>query len=443
MRPAAAKDCAATLAAATAVASSPASVAMTMTGVEDDDQHQRPQHPYRPQRRVDFLVDDDDHEDAVNDAGEADERRTHREGFLTVPNEHLGNGMGPANGRQGQGNTTVTNEVSPHTVGTTTRNSSAGTSRQHDHEQVRQRADSRRSPSSSFINDNERLLGIAFVSFMSFALTELVFATRAKSHAMLGDAVAMMVDSLAYLFNWIAERSKNRHFPSDEAVVDPKRRRRCRRKRALQLEIVPPVVSVSILVAVTIVVTGNAVKVLRSSKRPTTMPDLRIMMLFSIFNLFLDAVNVFCFSKSKENLGIRPEVTTTTMSYGKVANTDDGDDGGHDGDHEHDDHDDDDDTNHDKDPNMNMCSAFTHVFADTLRSLAVIVASAIGLSVVAVEPDRADAIAAIVVSLLIALSLVPLVQGLLKSMAELRAIVAEEVSETMFAESSRSEFELT
>lgn len=436
MRPAAVKDCAVTLAATTA-------------GVEDADQHPRQQHnPYRPQGRVDFLVDDDDHEDAVNDAGEADERRTHREGFLTMPKGHLGNGMGPANSGQCQdSNTTATNEVSPHTNGTTTR-SSAGTSRQHDHEQIRQRSDSSTSPSpSSSLNDNERLLGIAFVSFMSFALTELVFATRAKSHAMLGDAVAMMVDSLAYLFNWIAERSKNRHYPSDEAVVDPKRRRRCQRKLALQLEIVPPVVSVSILVAVTIVVTGNAVKVLRSSKRPTTMPDLRIMMLFSIFNLFLDAVNVFCFSKSKQNLGIRPEVTTTTttMSYGKVANTDDGDDGGHVADHEHDDHDDnDDDTNNDdKDPNMNMCSAFTHVFADTLRSLAVIVASAIGLSVVAVEPDRADAIAAIVVALLIALSLVPLVQGLLKSMAELRAIMAEEVSETMFAESSRSEFELT
>jgi Co/Zn/Cd efflux system component len=211
----------------------------------------------------------------------------------------------------------------------------------------------------------------------------------------------------------------------------------------LQLEIIPPIVSVAILVAVTIVVTGNAVEALLAPERVGNMPNLQIMMLFSIFNLFLDAVNVFCFSKSTENLGLRPETLSLSTpkshsSYDQVANTDDSYCVDKEEEHGRDDNEEDDTNN----PNLNMCSALTHVFADTLRSLAVILASAIGLTVASVEPDKADAIAAIVVAMLIALSLVPLIQGLFKSTAELMAIIAEEASETMFAE-SEAELELS
>lgn len=60
---------------------------------------------------------------------------------------------------------------------------------------------------------------------------------------------------------------------------------------------------------------------------------------------------------------------------------------------------------------MNMCSAYTHVFADTLRSLAVILAGLIS-ETTSVRGDDADAWAAVVVSVIIFVTVVPLVQGL-------------------------------
>ena len=86
--------------------------------------------------------------------------------------------------------------------------------------------------------------------------------------------------------------------------------------------------------------------------------------------------------------------------------------------------------NHHKEhANLNMCSAYTHVFADTLRSIAVIVAAVLAELWPGVTPEEADATAAVVVSGLILLSLLPLLQGLWRSVVELRGILAEERSE--------------
>jgi Co/Zn/Cd efflux system component len=81
-----------------------------------------------------------------------------------------------------------------------------------------------------------------------------------------------------------------------------------------------------------------------------------------------------------------------------------------------------------------QCSAYTHVFADTLRSVAVIIAAALAEIFDDVTAEEADASAAMVVSLLILLSLVPLFQGLVHSITELLEIRAEERSEAMSEE---------
>ena len=80
--------------------------------------------------------------------------------------------------------------------------------------------------------------------------------------------------------------------------------------------------------------------------------------------------------------------------------------------------------------NLNMCSAYTHVFADTLRSIAVIIAAIIAEVVPSITPEVADSTAAILVSILILLSLYPLVQGLISSCQELHAIYKEEQIES-------------
>jgi Co/Zn/Cd efflux system component len=100
--------------------------------------------------------------------------------------------------------------------------------------------------------------------------------------------------------------------------------------------------------------------------------------------------------------------------------------------HHHDNHFDHEEEEEAEHANLNMCSAYTHVFADTLRSIAVIIASVIADVVDSVTPEEADAAAAVVVSILVLLSMVPLFHGLVQSVSELRAILREEESEKMF-----------
>jgi Co/Zn/Cd efflux system component len=423
---------------------------------------------------------------------------------------------------------------------------------------------------------NERLLGTAFMSFMTFSLIQLCFAFIAGSQAMKGDSAAMIVDSMTYLSNWIAEKRKSTfdqtYIPpppptptlplflaslsSPDNHYDPVReakrlKERARRKMVLKLEIVPPLISVSALIGITIVVLKQAIHVLLMDRyrqrKDQTDPNIQVMLAFSTCNLALDALNVFCFAKAKHLMGFQtlpspdphhhPHSTTAT-----ATSTTMGDlifnGGGGDGDNKststkrmsgsyleidqsssHDDDDDDcnnlstpatckDEKHHsqqqeqelnhvdtspksgDRDvelstvirqndygdksshgdgeeTNLNMvrsshcckifvfnrflfvldffsishdvfltcqCSAYTHVFADTLRSIAVIIAAIIAVLVKNVTPEEADASAAVAVSILILLSLIPLFQGLLQSLIEFSAIRAEEQAEQMFAD---------
>ena len=75
--------------------------------------------------------------------------------------------------------------------------------------------------------------------------------------------------------------------------------------------------------------------------------------------------------------------------------------------------------------NLNMCSAYTHVMADTLRSIAVLVAAMIAYLDHRISPTIADATAAIVVSIIIAISLGPLIIGLLETWSEIQELKRE------------------
>mmetsp|Transcript_6123 Transcript_6123/g.11606 ORF Transcript_6123/g.11606 Transcript_6123/m.11606 type:complete len:418 (-) Transcript_6123:229-1482(-) len=346
---------------------------------------------------------------------------------------------------------------------------------------------------------NETLLSVAFISFMSFATIQFSVAFFAKSEAMIGDSAAMVVDALTYGLNLFAERRKND--PDDDieecenSEVDhkfqqksPNRTRSMNegferiktnsekeldmKRRNLKLEIVPPVISVSILIVVIGVVLQNAIRVLildsHRNKKEQSLPNLAIMMTFSILNLLLDIVNVTCFARAKHLMGYNTNVpsgsqieessyegktigdyqlsneigcnslldggtvkikhenptaedSTTIAIYdssrvlkeqasGVIGNdklSGNEDDGG------------------DERVNLNMCSAYTHVFADTLRSTAVIIASIVAIFVESVTPEEADATAAVVVSIIIFVSLIPLFRGLLNTLSKLRKVNAD------------------
>ena len=74
-----------------------------------------------------------------------------------------------------------------------------------------------------------------------------------------------------------------------------------------------------------------------------------------------------------------------------------------------------------------------------MRSVAVIIAAALAELFDDVTAEEADAAAAVVVSLLILMSLVPLFQGMVQSVAAYLAIRAEERSEAMLEEIQQEE----
>jgi Co/Zn/Cd efflux system component len=74
-----------------------------------------------------------------------------------------------------------------------------------------------------------------------------------------------------------------------------------------------------------------------------------------------------------------------------------------------------------------MCSAWTHVCADTLRSVAVLIAA--GFAYIfpqLLTPADADSWGAIVVSIIILISLGPLLQGLYLTACKIRTVWCEE-----------------
>ena len=52
----------------------------------------------------------------------------------------------------------------------------------------------------------EYTLGFTTIAFMAFSVIEMIYAFSSNSMALLGDAVAMMVDACTYMFNGCAIR---------------------------------------------------------------------------------------------------------------------------------------------------------------------------------------------------------------------------------------------
>ena len=292
---------------------------------------------------------------------------------------------------------------------------------------------------------------------MGFATVQTVVAFIAQSDAMLGDSAAMAVDALTYGFNLYAEREKNNQDGIEDQTSEDQidnielsstdmrdtaragndgegeternrlERQHLKRRRHLHLELIPPLMSVSILIIVTTFVLRNAIQTLiidaHRHESEQSRPNLMIMMVFSIVNLLIDVFNVTCFARAKHLMGYSTEEKAhTQQQYDEDIDddlcaglTDGNDESGTDPE----------ETEEDERVNLNMCSAYTHVFADTLRSIAVIIASVIAQTTKIVTPEVADATAAVVVSAIILLSLVPLFSGLIRTWRELRSIASE------------------
>lgn len=279
---------------------------------------------------------------------------------------------------------------------------------------------------------NVYVLNVAFFSFLGFMAVQAVFALIAHSQSMLADSEAMSVDALTYLFNMCAERIKNKPFTEHELSLPSPVRLRRRTMKRLYLELIPPLISVTTLIIVTVFVLRDSLQTLFGDQGEYDQADddvdVSIMLLFSGINLLLDIVNVTCFARAHQAFGLQtmglqpapvrahdfvkmtsvgaevefqPTVATevTPLVVDKIAET------------------------VEKDSpfgaNLNMCSAWTHVCADTLRSIAVLVAAGIATVFPSVNGEFADATAAVVVSFIIISSLCPLLYGLFLTAKEI------------------------
>ena len=140
------------------------------------------------------------------------------------------------------------------------------------------------------------LQNVAFLSFLGFTTLQLVFAMVAHSDSMMTDCAAMYVDVLSYLVNFLAERLKHGHTSKSVRQI---------RLHRLYLELIPPLISVVTLVAVTVFSLKQACEILLNmDQRHQIPPDLSLMLLFSAMNLVLDFVNVTCFARVDQAVGI-------------------------------------------------------------------------------------------------------------------------------------------
>lgn len=309
------------------------------------------------------------------------------------------------------------------------------------------------------IPSNVYLLNVAFYSFAIFALGQMFVAVFiAKSQAMVGDSSAMVIDSLTYLFNSYAERIKNKSLQeSDDASLSESEkdvRRLARTRQRLWLEILPPFCSVLTLIVLTIYIMMDAFSTLAdpvnaegTKTADDDEPDIGVMFFFSALNLGLDILNVTCFARARHAFGfavidkdrhrymlaydgslhneyadsmrVRSEVDLSGMVDDEVGGSENYCSISEEdvttsplqiaGQRENEDQ-----------VNLNMCSAYTHVFADTLRSTAVLFAAGLSYLFEVGAPSVVDAVAALAVSLIILFSLGPLLGGIFHAWGQLR-----------------------
>ncbi|GBG34835.1 Hypothetical Protein FCC1311_110572 [Hondaea fermentalgiana] len=231
---------------------------------------------------------------------------------------------------------------------------------------------------------NMFLLLLVCILFGGFAIAQMIFAIAGNSLSLIGDSSCMIVDAVTYGLNMIAERLKVR------GVTERTR---------LRLELFIPFVSMCGLIATSIYIIDDASATISAGPLADDSTDDIIMIIFSSINLGIDVVSMFFFVRARGCCGFRTvdEVTPPDAEPSSIRNR----------------------------SNMNMCSAYTHVTADTMRSSAVVVAAIVSIKGENVHAGIADAWAAVAVSIIIFLSMIPLVRGMVQKISQLRKLDAQ------------------
>jgi len=230
--------------------------------------------------------------------------------------------------------------------------------------------------------NNQVLLVVAMFSFSTFAIAEMVAASVAHSESLLGDAATMIVDGLSYGLNLWAEKAKLGKSRRHQLIID----------------IIVPLISTAFLVAITIYVLIDAIDRVKNPDESGAQVNVTIMWAFATVNLVLDFGNIAMFFMEKDEDG------KWHLNCKCCCSKADGEES--------------------ESSNLNMLSALAHVAADTLRSIAVMVAGIYAEISAADDSEQADAIGAIVVSVAIAGSVVPICWEVMRKIGELYNVSA-------------------
>jgi len=248
---------------------------------------------------------------------------------------------------------------------------------------------------------NQDLLGFAATSFLLFFIAEFIAAAISGSLSLLADAAAMAVDVATYGCNMMAERIKERDGINS-------------RKARVMIEVIIPGFAIMTLFGVTIYFTWVAVGVLQTHEADKD-DNVNIVYLyaFSSVNFVIDVlcIGMFYFRGSEVFLERRQALLPQLSLDTSIHSNDSDEFGSLDGD----------DFYQEKSPsssstqgkavdrrNLNMISAFAHMGGDSLRTVSVLAAALIS-TLSGASVDLCDAWAAIVVSGIIVLFMLPLV----------------------------------
>lgn len=236
--------------------------------------------------------------------------------------------------------------------------------------------------------NNIFLLALVCILFGCFAIAQIIAAIIGNSLSLLGDSSSMIVDAVTYGLNMVAEMMKKRGV--SEIV-------RVRLELGIPLFSMLALIATSLYIIEDAAVTIATVDEIAADEQNVTNDTL--MLIFSCINLSIDIFSVTCFARFKACLGFS-SVDIFVDPYNLNMGTK-------------------------RKGNTNMCSAYTHVIADTMRSSAVVIAAIISITVDTVNPNLADAWAAITVSLIIFISMIPLGRGLVQKCIQLRHLDQE------------------
>jgi Co/Zn/Cd efflux system component len=233
-----------------------------------------------------------------------------------------------------------------------------------------------------FGSENLRALWGLFILNTGFASAQIMAAKLANSLSLFSDSSSMLVDSLAYLINLCMEKRKHQYGAKESKLA----------------EIYVSVISVSLLSAVTVFsVVDAALRIKTADSSSDETVDGRIVLGFSIGNLFIDFLMCtnYCYQlRSRKQPTMEQQISS------------------------------------EKKEQLNMVSAFVHVFADTLRTITGITA---GVLEEKLESDAVsiDAIATFMVSAAILLSASFVLFEAVVQFREYRKLSTEDVTSSL------------